>query len=71
MEKACENITFVLNDNETKRCKLFIEEHKQCRASSMGEKIMVSFIPNSLGDCVVIRCLSCGKHEDITDIEKF
>ena len=71
MDKISDNISFTLNEIETKRCKLFIEEHKQCRASSMGEKTMVSFIPNSLGDCVVIRCLSCGKQEDITDIEKF
>lgn len=68
MEK---NVTFELNQLESKRCKEFTQEHSTCSGGSMGEKFEVSFIPTGMGDCITIKCLSCGIKKDITDTTKF
>jgi len=63
-------MTFELNDIEEKRAMTFTQEHINCKACSLGEKFMISFIPTGLGDLVSIRCLSCGSICDITDKSK-
>lgn len=69
--KMNQTIIFELNQLESIRCKEFIQEHSTCPGGSMGDKFEVSFIPTGLGDCVAIRCLSCGIKKDITDTTKF
>jgi len=71
MRKEIENIVFELNDVESERARAFVKKHDSCPSRSMGEKIVVSFMPSSLGDLVNICCCACGVREDITDTDKF
>lgn len=66
-----ETIKFELDEIETQRCQEFCKAHEECPAHSMGEKILISFLPTTLGDAVQIRCLACGAHQDITNVDKF
>ena len=63
-------LTFILNDKEEQNYKEFCKKHKNCEfTSTTGGKISIEFIPTGLGDVKVVKCKSCGKEKDITDIE--
>lgn len=63
---------FEMTELETKRTDEFLKKHKNCRGGgAFGEKIIVSFIPTSLGDIVELRCMGCGAMLDVTEMEKF
>jgi hypothetical protein len=66
-----ETLKFELDEIETQRCQEFCKAHEECPGRSMGEKILISFLPTTMGDVVMVRCLSCGAHQDITNTDKF
>ena len=60
---------FKLNEKEEQNYKEFCNEHRYCGFSSaIGGKISVTFIPTGLGDVKIVKCKSCDKEKDITDI---
>lgn len=52
-----------LTDNEQVAIDEFRERHK----SEKGFKYSVHIIPTGIGNKIEIKCLNCGKKEDITD----
>ena len=63
---------FEMTEVESARADEFLKEHAGCRSGgAFGEKIIVSFIPTSMGDIVEMRCMGCRDMKDITDMEKF
>ena len=66
-----ETIKFELDEIETQRCHEFCKAHEECPGCSLGEKILISFLPTTMGVAVMVRCLACGAHQDITNTDKF
>lgn len=72
-----ESIEFKLTDREVAEANEFFKDHKNCCYDIYGKEFFsttggeFSFIitPTGLGNCVSIRCNSCGEIKDITDIE--
>lgn len=65
-------ISFSLNKTETEEYKKFVEKHKSCKFSAtIGGKISVLFTPTGLGDIIVVKCNSCGKEKEITDVSNW
>lgn len=59
---------FILNDNEYKSAKDFIEEHsKSCKDSYYS----YIFTPTGIGIGVSIRCNHCKVTKDITDYDSW
>lgn len=69
-------INFILNEQECKECKQFYKEHKNCCKNILGKDVFsttggeLSFIitPTGLGNIIEVKCNSCGKTENITDV---
>lgn len=72
-------IQFTLTDIESKTAEDFIKEHKDCCReklhkpffSTTGGEFSYIITPTGLGNCVTIRCDSCGKEKEITDISNW
>lgn len=68
-----------ITDNEEKEAREFYEKHKDCCRkvlkkeffSTTGGGFSYIITPTGLGNCVSIRCNSCGEIEDITDSENW
>jgi hypothetical protein len=62
-------ITDLMNENEKKSYKDFIEKHKKCICNAtIGGKISVEVTATGLGSAFVCKCNVCGEKEDITDV---
>ena len=61
-----------LHSEEEKLAK-FQKIHKHLNKSPVtaGGKFVYSFNPTGVGTYVYIKCLSCGKEKDITDIKNW
>ena len=60
--------TFDLNDTEYAKANKFAEEHATCMTkTALSEKFEYVFVPGGIGTTVSIKCLICGKEENITD----
>lgn len=67
-----ENISFTLNEEESRRAKAFADEHvAHAHQTAFGESVRFIIAPTAMGDLVKIHCLSCGAVQDITDYSKF
>lgn len=65
-------LAFYLNENERKEYDLFRQEHKHCECmGTIGGKISIIFTPTGLGDCITVKCNSCGKEKEITDVSNW
>jgi hypothetical protein len=65
-EKATK--TFTMSDVEYENAKKFAENHAGCMSkSALSEKFEYVFVPGGIGTTVSIKCLICGKEENITD----
>ena len=64
--------TFSLNEVETERLRQFVSEHKKhARHLVFGELVKVSFVPSTMGTHSEVKCITCGKVEDITDYDSW
>lgn len=71
-QQEAKTVTFEMTAAEAAAADAFCQEHnKHALKMSAGEAYQFIFTPTMLGDCVAVRCLTCGKIQDITDIEKF
>lgn len=69
-ESKQETTTFSLNAVETERLRQFVSEHKKhARHLVFGELVKVSFVPSTMGTHSEVKCITCGKVEDITDYD--
>jgi hypothetical protein len=60
---------FKISDKEFEK---FREKHKDCEfISTTGGKFSFIITPTGLGPVVEVRCNSCDKIEDITDIDNW
>jgi hypothetical protein len=60
--------TFTLNDIEYADAVKFAEKHIRCMSkSATSEKFEYTFVPCGIGTAKAIKCLICGKQENITD----
>lgn len=60
---------FKISDEEFEK---FREKHKDCEfTSTIGGKFSFIITPTGLGPIVEVRCNSCDKIEDITDIDNW
>jgi hypothetical protein len=62
-------VVFLTNDKETRRKVTFIKKHKKCFCNSAsGGKISYVYTPDLLGYTLIIKCNTCEKEKDITDL---
>jgi len=62
--------SFTLDKVENEKANAFVEKHAGCRShAAMGDKFSYSFYPGGVGTAIVIRCIICGKEENITNFE--
>ena len=61
---------FKLNETERKLAEEFERKHLKCgkeHQTTLGGYIAYTFIPNSIGTGVTVKCLICGEEENVTD----
>lgn len=74
-EASTRIIDFTLSETESESVKKFYQEHKDCCSkllgkrffSSIGGELSYIITPTGLGNCITIRCNSCGEEKEITD----
>lgn len=74
-EASIRVINFTLNETESKCADEFYKKHKDCCSkltrkrffSSTGGELSYIITPTGLGNCITIRCNSCGEEKEITD----
>ena len=66
-------IEFKLNEEEEKLAKKFMDEHlhPDVKKGPIGGSLAFTFIPTYIGDAVSVKCLICGKKENITDYKSW
>lgn len=66
------DVTDLMDDTEKTSYLEFCEKHKNCKfKSTTGGKISVEVISTGLGPCFICKCNSCGKTEDITNVDNW
>lgn len=65
--------TFKLNVNEYKKYRLFCVQHKHTdiNRGAIGGGTEICFMPTGVGVGVSVRCVLCGKEENITDYDSW
>ncbi|WP_336784141.1 hypothetical protein [Paenibacillus illinoisensis] len=68
-------MNFTLSDQEVKNAKRFMEEtHGECAKQYLGATgghFSYTFVPDSIGLHISIRCGVCKEKENITDYDMF
>lgn len=70
MEQKEKPFVFEMTEVESERVREFTKQHIGCPCR-VQEHFSVSFIPTMMGHLVFVKCLACGKKEDVTEMEKF